>query len=205
MKQTAEIILTESLKLFARCGYEGVSVSMIAEAVGLSKGALYRHYESKRAILDAILKRMEAQDAEEAERCDLPQQDVKTCPQDYARAKLDDLIAFSREMFRIWTRDEFSCLFRRVLTLEQYRNGEMSRLYGMYLGAGPLEYTQNLLEGMGIEDARENALLFYGPMFMLYAVSDGERDRTRAEQMLEAHLTKMKTMLEEKINELSQE
>ena len=72
MKDTKERILLASLELFARYGYDATSVSRIAEAVGLTKGALYRHFEDKAAILRAILARMEADDAAFAGRFALP-------------------------------------------------------------------------------------------------------------------------------------
>ena len=45
-----EKILNKSLELFSQKGFDAVSVSMISEGLGISKGALYKHYESKRAI-----------------------------------------------------------------------------------------------------------------------------------------------------------
>ena len=72
LKDTKERILLASLELFARYGYDAASVSRIAEAVGLTKGALYRHFEDKAAILRAILARMEADDAAFAGRFALP-------------------------------------------------------------------------------------------------------------------------------------
>ena len=72
MKDTKERILLASLELFAQYGYDATSVSRIAEAVGLTKGALYRHFEDKAAILRAILARMEADDAAFAGRFALP-------------------------------------------------------------------------------------------------------------------------------------
>ena len=44
MENTKERILLTALELFARDGYEAVSVSTIAGALGMTKGALYRHY-----------------------------------------------------------------------------------------------------------------------------------------------------------------
>ncbi|TQW73777.1 TetR/AcrR family transcriptional regulator, partial [Clostridioides difficile] len=37
---------------------QGVSVSMIAEALGMTKGALYKHYKNKQDIFDCIVERM---------------------------------------------------------------------------------------------------------------------------------------------------
>ena len=56
MTDTKENILMTALYLFARDGYEAVSVSAIAGELGMTKGALYRHYKNKRDIDSRILK-----------------------------------------------------------------------------------------------------------------------------------------------------
>ena len=66
MKNTKENILTAALHLFAQNGYEAVAVSEIASALGITKGALYKHYASKREIFDSIVARMEQLDAQRA-------------------------------------------------------------------------------------------------------------------------------------------
>lgn len=63
MADTKERILTIALQLFSREGYEAVSMRMIADALGITKGALYKHYESKRDIFDHIVARMRQADA----------------------------------------------------------------------------------------------------------------------------------------------
>lgn len=63
MSDTRENILTTALELFAKDGYEAVSVSMIAGKLGMTKGALYKHYKNKRDIFDSILLRMESVDS----------------------------------------------------------------------------------------------------------------------------------------------
>lgn len=50
MGDTKEKILMTALQLFARDGYEAVSVRNIAEELDITKGALYRHYKNKRDI-----------------------------------------------------------------------------------------------------------------------------------------------------------
>jgi AcrR family transcriptional regulator len=54
MQDTKERIMSVSLKLFARDGYEAVSVRTIAGQLGVTQGALYKHYKNKRDILDAL-------------------------------------------------------------------------------------------------------------------------------------------------------
>ena len=58
MNQTKEKIMQTALRLFARDGYEAVPVSAIAGELGMTKGALYKHYANKRAIFDSIVERM---------------------------------------------------------------------------------------------------------------------------------------------------
>jgi AcrR family transcriptional regulator len=45
-------ILDATLELLGRYGLEGTTVSRIASAVGLTPGALYRHFESRAALID---------------------------------------------------------------------------------------------------------------------------------------------------------
>ena len=63
---TKERILTEAVKLFAKEGYEAVTVDQIAKAVGIKAPSLYKHYKSKRDIFDSILRVMEQRDQENA-------------------------------------------------------------------------------------------------------------------------------------------
>lgn len=51
---TREKIFNAAIDLFAKDGYDRTSVRQIAKAVGLTESAIYRHYPSKEAILEAI-------------------------------------------------------------------------------------------------------------------------------------------------------
>ena len=52
---TKQEILDAALELFSVQGYEATSISQLAEAVGIRKASLYSHFESKQAILDALV------------------------------------------------------------------------------------------------------------------------------------------------------
>src|SRR5271168_4524676 len=56
---TRERLVTEAIRLFSAKGFEATSVSQIEAAAGLSpgSGALYRHFKSKDALLDAGIDR----------------------------------------------------------------------------------------------------------------------------------------------------
>ena len=192
MADTKERMLQTALELFAQKGYEAVSVSDIAGTLGLTKGALYRHFDSKRAIFDGILARMERQDSQEARDHDLPEGTVEEDRSAYETARLDDIIEFSKAMFRYWTEDPFAAPFRRMLTLEQYRSPEMGRLYQQYLAGGPLGYVADLFRALGIPDPQRRAAAFYGPMFLLYSVYDGAEDKGAVTALLDEHMENAK-------------
>ncbi|NVO13107.1 MAG: TetR/AcrR family transcriptional regulator [Rhodoplanes sp.] len=50
-----DAILHRAAELFARHGYSGTSITMIAEACGMSKALLYHYYSDKEALLFDIL------------------------------------------------------------------------------------------------------------------------------------------------------
>ena len=182
MESTKQRVLTEAIRLFAADGYEAVSVERIAQAVGIKAPSLYKHYRSKRDIFDSILREMERMDAENASACHVPEGTMADMPDAYSQTAQDDLIAFCRHMFRYWTEDVFASAFRQMLTVEQYRSPEMKGLYHQYLGAGPLQYTADLLGSM------PRALALYGPMHLLYSAYDTAEDKENIKRMWEAHL-----------------
>ncbi len=55
--ERAERILDAAAELIARYGYAKTSVSDVARAAGIAKGAIYREYPSKEAVLEALLDR----------------------------------------------------------------------------------------------------------------------------------------------------
>lgn len=57
---TLKTIQERAFDLFGRYGYEGVSIGDIAEAAGLSKGALYWHFRGKQALYLDCLRRLHA-------------------------------------------------------------------------------------------------------------------------------------------------
>ena len=188
MQQTKERILIAALHLFARNGYEAVSVSDIAAEVGMTKGALYRHYANKRAIFDSIVARMEALDRQRAREHALPEGGLEEMPEAYERSSKEQVLAFSRAQFRYWTEEDFPVCFRRMLTLEQYRSAEMGALYQQYLVSGPLLYVTDLFASWKLRDARALAVELYAPMFLFYSIHDGMADKSLATQAFDRHL-----------------
>ena len=178
MSDTKERILMTALRLFARDGYEAVSVRTISEELGMTKGALYRHYKNKRDIFDSIVERMIQIDAQRAREYQMPDEKYDTAPDAYENTSVQSIQKFTMEQFRFWTEDEFASLFRKMLTLEQYRNGEMPELYSQCIIAGPVSYMEDLFRELikkGIlkeENPKQLAVEYYAPLFLLINMFD---------------------------------
>lgn len=72
-KSTAEIdaeIVDRAATLFVRHGYERTSLQQVADAVGYTKAGLLHHFDSKQAILDAVIAAVQRQCAELAASVD---------------------------------------------------------------------------------------------------------------------------------------
>ena len=195
MTDTKEKILETALKLFAKDGYEAVSVSDIADELCITKGALYKHYKNKRDIFDSILARMEQNDANQATEHDMPETSLSESEDKYKNASIDDTVEFAKSMFRYWTQNDFASQFRKMLTLEQFRSEEMKNLYQQYLGSGPLNYMTDLFSSAGLSHPWEKAAEFYAPMFLLYSVYDGAQDKNAILELLDSCMERSKQNL----------
>ena len=191
MGNRKEEILIVALHLFTRDGYEAVSVSQIAGELDMTKGALYRHYKSKRDIFDCIVQRMEQQDSEQARQNEVPEESIEKVPEEYQNVSVEDFVGYSKSMFEYWTEDDFASSFRKMLTLEQFRNEEMQNLYQQYLVSGPAEYVKDLFKNMEIKNPEEKAVKFYANMFFYYSVYDGAADKAKVKCQFEHMLNKI--------------
>ena len=189
-KNTKEKILEEALKLFARSGYMGTSMNDIASQLDVTKAALYKHYSSKQEILDSIVERMNQMDRERSKEYKMPEGEMEEVIEGYKNIALEKIKQYTKVQFLHWTEEEFSSCFRKMLTLEQYRDLEMSRLYQHYLSEGPLQYMETIFSGIvdTDEDARGLAINFYGPIFLLYSIYDGSENKQDVMKQLEAHV-----------------
>lgn len=136
-KNTKERILEEALKLFSQSGYMGTSMNDIAAELGVTKAALYKHYKSKQEILESIVERMNQMDAERAKKYEMPEGNMAEVIAGYKDTALDKIKQYTKVQFLHWTEEEFPCHFRKMLTLEQYRDPEMAGLYQKYLAKSP--------------------------------------------------------------------
>lgn len=187
---TKERILETALELFAQNGYLGTSMNDIAKQLGFTKAALYKHYTSKQEILNRIVERMNEMDYERAKQFEMPEGNLTEIVAAYQKTPIEKVRAYSKAQFLHWTEEEFSSRFRKMLTLEQYRDPEMAQLYQKYLATGPVDYMAAIFRGLtdSEEAAQYLALEFYGPMFLLYSVSDSGAEQEQVLSLLDAHI-----------------
>jgi AcrR family transcriptional regulator len=121
-----ESILEAATRLFIEHGFDGTSMYQIAEALGVTRTAVYYYYKNKEAILVALtdnITRAAAQLAEEAvQHKHLP-------PAEALRALVDRharLIINNAEQFRVVERNEDRLPPRRRQAAEGYRRGVLA-------------------------------------------------------------------------------
>ena len=195
---TKERILETALELFAQSGYLGTSMSDIAGALSITKGALYKHYASKQEILDSIVEKMNKMDYERAEKYEMPETEPDGFAEAYLQTPIEKIRTYSIAQFDHWTKEHFSSNFRKMLTLEQYREPRLAQLYHDYLATGPVAYMAAIFRKLTDSDeaAMQLALEFYGPMFLLYSVYDGAAQKESVAPQLLAHIDRFIAKIE---------
>ena len=202
MADTKENILMTSLHLFARNGYEAVSVSTISGELGMTKGALYKHYKNKRDIFDSIVERMYKIDAERSVQYKVPD----GLKNEGIAVSWDTVKQFTVAQYKFWTEDDFAQNFRKMLTLEQYRNEEMAKLYQSCIAAGPVAYMENIFSQMMADgnmkkaDSKLLATEFFAPMYLLIGISDHSENKEQNLELLNRHIERF--ILQNSVDEL---
>ncbi len=195
---TKEKILNESLKLFAKKGYDAVGVSEIADAVKIKAPSLYKHYKSKREIFETIIERVNMADAENAKAYDMPLESIEKDGKSYLNLSPDKMKDFTRAMFLHWTKDEFFCNFRKLLTLEQYKDKKAEELFKQYISKCPTDYMSDIFANLtgSRNTAYALAIEYYGPMYLMYSLYDEGVALDGLIKILDNHIEKFCRKLE---------
>lgn len=192
---TKDRILDASLTLFATKGYGDVRVGEIAKAVGIKAPSLYKHFKSKRAIFDALVEKMTKDYAEQAQKIGIDGVSATADATVYVDISEESLLEVGRNLFEYFLHDSYVSRFRRMLTLEQFRNPELGLLYSKQYLDEPLAYhTQlfGLLTEAGTlvgKDPELMAIEFYTPIYaMLTACDRNPSLEPEALRTIDAHI-----------------
>ena len=192
---TKHRILDEALTLFSEKGYANVYVSDIAERVGIKAPSLYKHYRNKRAIFDAIIDEMNHRFEQQAQALSISGTDPTADAEVYKNMDEEHLIKLGNDLFRYYLHDSYTRRFRKMLTIEQFQNKELAKVYSQQYFDMPLSY-QGMLLGLMVSqgllvtgNVPIMTLQFYAPIYMLLTVCDREPSREQETmELLEGHI-----------------
>lgn len=192
---TKQKILDEALTLFSEKGYANVYVNDIAERVGIKAPSLYKHYKNKQAIFDAIIEEMNNRYINQAGALNINGMDPAADADIYKTMNEESMIELGKGLFLYYLHDDYTKRFRKMLTIEQFRDKELARVYQEQYYDKPMSYQSMLLGFMAAQGVlvTDNVpvmtLHFYSPIYMMLTVCDREPEREgEALKMLEEHL-----------------
>ncbi len=192
---TKQRILDEALTLFSEKGYANVFVNDIAERVGIKAPSLYKHYKNKQAIFDAIIDEMSSKFEQQAQALSINGTDPAADAEVYRSMDEDHLIKLGNDLFAYFLHDSYTKRFRKMLTLEQFKDKDLAKVYSEQYFDRPLSYQGMLLgllvsQGLLVTDnVPIMTLHFYAPIYMLLTVCDREPDREKeALKLIEEHI-----------------
>ncbi len=166
---TKEKILDEALTLFAENGYDGTSVDLIAERVGIKGPSLYKHYKGKEEILNALIDAAE----DRYEEYFGSEKNIGKLPKN-----MEEFVQVTMGKISFTMHDPMIRRIRMFLVQEQFRNERLAeittrhQLYGVqWMYARIIEAMMN--EGLFIRDDPEMlAVELTAPAVLLIARAD---------------------------------
>jgi AcrR family transcriptional regulator len=180
---TKEKILDAALTLFSEKGYANVFVGDIADRVGIKAPSLYKHYKNKKAIFDAIIDEMNRRFEEQAKAMQINGSDAAADAGIYKTLPEDQLLKLGREFFLYYLHDDYNRKFRKMLTLEQFHDTDLAKVYSKLYVDDPLSY-QGMLFGFMVmagvlqtDNVQVMTLHFYSPIYFMLTICDREPDR----------------------------
>ena len=172
---TKERILAAALEMFSQNGYAGTNIRELSASLGLVKSGVYKHYESKEAIWNALLDEMIAYYGEHFGSAEhLPP--VPDSP--------EELVDMTMGMVNFTVHDERIIMTRKVLTLEQYRDVRARELATRHFLTGLTDMFTHVFTGMmdkGLlrkDDPKMLAFAYTAPISALIRLCDREPEKT---------------------------
>ena len=168
-------ILEAALEMFSQNGYAGTNIRELSASLGLVKSGVYKHYESKEAIWNALLDEMIAY---YGEHFGSPEH-LPPVPD-----SLERLVSMTMQMVEFTVHDEKVIMTRKVLTLEQFRDERARELATKHFLTGLTEMFTNIFAGMmdkGLIRRDDPAMLAFAyttPISALIHLCDREPGKT---------------------------
>ena len=176
---TKQEILEASLELFSMQGFEATSISQIAGAVGIRKASLYSHFESKQAILDALVEEVLEQYGKHSI---FARKDWEKNADSLPRTS-DEAAQMILGQIRYILHDPTISRARKMLVIEQFQNRSLAELQTKQNYSDVLRYFSGLVKQLirqGVladEDPEIMAAQFCLPISVWINLCDREPDR----------------------------
>ncbi|MBR6158218.1 MAG: TetR/AcrR family transcriptional regulator [Lachnospiraceae bacterium] len=174
-KDTKEKILAAALDLFSQKGYEGTNIRELAASLGLVKSGIYKHYESKEEIWNALLDKMIAYYGERFGSAE----HLPPVPD-----SLEGLLDMTMRMVDITVHDEMIIKTRKLLSIEQFRDDRARMLATKHFLTGLADMFTPVFAGMmekGLLRKNDPAMLAFAytaPISALIHLCDREPEKT---------------------------
>ena len=172
---TKERILAAALEMFSQNGYAGTNIRVLSASLGLVKSGVYKHFESKEAIWNALLDEMIAYYADHFGSAE----HLPPVPD-----SLEALVQMTMQMVNFTVHDKRIIMTRKVLTLEQYRDDRARELATKHFLTGLTDMFTYVFTGMmekGLlrkDDAKMLAFAYTAPISALIHLCDREPEKT---------------------------
>ena len=172
---TKERILDAALVMFSRNGYAGTNIRELSASLGRVKSGVYKHYESKEAIWNALLDKMIAYYEEHFGSAE----HLPPVPD-----TLEELVSMTMQMVNITVRDERIVMTRKLLSIEQFRDERARDLATKHFLTGLTDMFTRLFRGMmdkGLlrnDDPKMLAFAYIAPISALIHLCDREPEKT---------------------------
>ena len=172
---TKERILDAALEMFSQNGYAGTNIRELSASLGLVKSGVYKHFESKGAIWNALLDQMIAYYAEHFGSAE----HLPPVPD-----SLEELTQMTMKMVNFTVHDERIIMTRKVLTLEQYRDVRACELATKHFLTGLTDMFTRIFAGtmdkglLRKDDPQMLAFAYTAPISALIHLCDREPEKT---------------------------
>ena len=125
--------------MFSRTGYAGTNIRELTAALGLVKSSMYKHFQSKEAIWDALLDQMIAYYGQRFGSAE----NLPPVPD-----SLEGLVTMTMQMVDFTVHDEKIVMTRKVLAIEQFRDERAKALASRHFLTGLTEMFTSVFAGM---------------------------------------------------------
>ena len=174
-KDTKEKILATALDLFSKNGYAGTNIRELTASLGMVKSSIYKHFENKEDIWNALLDEMIAYyDARFGSPEHLPP----------VPDSLEGLVEMTMRLVDFTIHDEKVVMTRKVLTIEQFRDDRARGLATKHFLTGLRDMFTPIFAGMmdsGLlrrDDPAMLAFAYTAPISALIHLCDREPEKT---------------------------